>query len=117
MPACPAFQQSKSPNDISHVARLALRLNTSIRCPSRTTRLSFSQAKQPKQWSLPQHLFDPCQADSWPLPAEVPYHPDSCLVTALSKKKKRKINSFFLPWCDAEKTKKVTKDGPLHGQV
>ena len=77
--------------------------------------LGFSQAKQPKQWPLPQHLHSLCRADSWPLPADVPYHPDGCPATALSKKKTRKIN-FFLHRCGTEKTKKSTKDGPLQGQ-
>ena len=77
--------------------------------------LGSSQAKQPKQWPLPQHLLGPCQADSWPLPADVSHHPDGCPATAISKKKTRKIN-FFLHRCGTEKTKKSTKYGPLHGQ-
>ena len=57
--------------------------------------LGSSQAKQPKQWILPQHLIGLCRSNSWPLPADVPHHPDGCPATALSKKKTRKIN-FFL---------------------
>ncbi|KAM2088052.1 hypothetical protein ACFX1T_032170 [Malus domestica] len=77
--------------------------------------LGSSQAKQPKQWSLPQHLLSPCGADFWPLPVDVPHHPDGCPTIALSKKKTRKIK-FFLPRCGAEKMKQPTKDDPLHGQ-
>ncbi|KAM1048311.1 hypothetical protein ACFX1X_027773 [Malus domestica] len=66
-------------------------------------------------WFLPQYLIGPCRADSWPMPADVPHHPDGCLAVAPSKKKTRKIN-FFLPQCGTKKTKKATKDGFLHGQ-
>ena len=68
-----------------------------------------------KQWSLPQYLIGPCRADSWPMPADVPHHPDGCPAIALSKNKARKIK-FFLHRCGTKKTKKATKDGPLHGQ-
>ncbi|KAM1012515.1 hypothetical protein ACFX2C_042757 [Malus domestica] len=100
--------RSKSPKDMSHAARLALRL-------AAQAALGSSQAKLPKQWSLPRHLLNPCQANSWPLPADVPHHLDGCPAIALSKKKARKIK-FFLHRCGTEKTKKSTKNCPLHGQ-
>ncbi|KAM2059156.1 hypothetical protein ACFX16_031653 [Malus domestica] len=77
--------------------------------------LGSSQAKLPKQWSLPRHILNPCRASSWPLPADLPHHPDGYPAIALSKNKARKIK-FFLHWCGTKKTKKATKDGPLHEQ-
>ncbi|KAM0957744.1 hypothetical protein ACFX2I_025768 [Malus domestica] len=77
--------------------------------------LVLAKSSSLKQWSLPQYLFNPCRADSWPMPADVLHHPDGCPEVAPSKKKTRKIN-FFLPQCGTKKTKKATKDGPLHGQ-
>ncbi|KAM1078743.1 hypothetical protein ACFX19_026374 [Malus domestica] len=77
--------------------------------------LVLAKSSSLKQWSLPQYLLSPCRADSWPMPADVPHHPDGCPEVAPSKKKTRKIN-FFLPQCGTKKTKKATKDGPLHGQ-
>ncbi|KAM1041135.1 hypothetical protein COP2_031131 [Malus domestica] len=78
--------------------------------------LGSSQAEQPKQWSLPQHLLSPYRADFWPLPANVPHHPNGCPATTLSEKKTRKLK-FFLRWYGAEKMKKATKDDHLHRQV
>ncbi|KAM1611925.1 hypothetical protein ACFX1Z_000660 [Malus domestica] len=77
--------------------------------------LVLAKSSSLKQWSLPQYLIGPCRADSWPMPADVPHHPNGCPAVAPSKKKTRNIN-FFLPWCGTKKTKKLTKDGPLHGQ-
>ncbi|KAM1400413.1 hypothetical protein ACFX2F_027694 [Malus domestica] len=77
--------------------------------------LVLAKSSSLKQWFLPQYLIGPCRADSWPMPADVPHHPDGCLSVAPSKKKIRKIN-FFLPQCSTKKTKKATKDGFLHGQ-
>ncbi|KAM2914325.1 hypothetical protein COP2_044868 [Malus domestica] len=62
--------------------------------------LVLAKSSNLKQWSLPQYLIGPCRVDSWPMPADVPHHPDGCPAVALSTKK----------------TKKSTKDGPLHGQ-
>ncbi|KAM1716548.1 hypothetical protein ACFX11_024504 [Malus domestica] len=77
--------------------------------------LVLAKSSSLKQWSLPQYLIGPCRADSWPMPADVPHHPDGCPAIALSKKKARKIK-FFLHRCGTEKTKKSTKDGLLHRQ-
>ncbi|KAM2674225.1 hypothetical protein EV2_015445 [Malus domestica] len=52
--------------------------------------LGFSQAELLKQWPLPHHLIGPCQVDSWPLPADVPHHPDDYPVAAPPKKKTRR---------------------------
>ncbi|KAM1723628.1 hypothetical protein ACFX13_022257 [Malus domestica] len=83
------------------------------RCPCHATSsahakpiLGFNQAKQHKQWPLPHHLLGPCQADSWPLPADVPHHLDGCPMVAPPKKKIRRIK-FSLHRCGAEKTKTV----------
>ncbi|KAM1253847.1 hypothetical protein TB2_041816 [Malus domestica] len=62
--------------------------------------LVLAKSSSLKQWSLPQYLIGPCQADSWPMPTDVPHHPDCCPAVAPSTKKK----------------KKATKDGHLHGQ-
>ncbi|KAM0989764.1 hypothetical protein ACFX2C_008366 [Malus domestica] len=70
--------------------------------------LVLAKSSSLKQWSLPQYLLGLCRAD-------MPHHPDGCPEVAPSKKKIRKIN-FFLPQCGTKKTKKATKDGPLHGQ-
>ena len=78
--------------------------------------IGFSQAEQHKLWPLPHHILGSCQANFWPLPADVPHHPDSCPVAALPKKKTKKIK-FFLHWCSAEKTKKSTENGSLYGQA
>ncbi|KAM1695213.1 hypothetical protein ACFXTN_026882 [Malus domestica] len=77
--------------------------------------LVLAKSNSLKQWSLPQYLIGPCRANSWPMPANVPHHPDGCPAVAPSKKKTRKIN-FFLPQCGTKKTKKATKDSLLHGQ-
>ncbi|KAM1137550.1 hypothetical protein FF1_035498 [Malus domestica] len=52
--------------------------------------LVIAKSSSLKQWSLPRCLIGPCRADSWPLPADVPHHPDDCPTIALSKKKTRK---------------------------
>ncbi|KAM1672484.1 hypothetical protein ACFXTN_037373 [Malus domestica] len=39
---------------------------------------------------LPHHLIGPCQADYWPLLADVPHHPDDCPMAVPPKKKTRR---------------------------
>ena len=100
-----------------------LRHGSSNHCPCHASSsahaepiLGFNQAEQHKQWPLPHHLLGTCQADSWPLPADVPHHPDGCPEATLPKKKTRKIK-FCLHRRGAEKTKKSAEDGSLHGQA
>ncbi|KAM1361604.1 hypothetical protein ACFX2H_026539 [Malus domestica] len=100
---------------MSHAARLALRPNATIRYPSRTSChwLKPSQAAQAvvptttSPRSMPSQLLAPASRRAAP-PRRLPYN-------STIQDEARKIK-FFLHRCGTEKTKKSTKDGPLHGQ-